>query len=591
MGIEGGAYSYHNFFYPFYFEEGKKVSFKTYIESQTEKWKKHVLPNDKEELRKFFNSYQYFNDMARKALYGDIGIKSGNENRIEVVENYRYSLEEKKKPIFLINKKSKKNDEPYRASYELTIRSISLTIYNTNIGILCIELVNDKYPCLDQIAQINDYGRRVSLSCIPEKHKVGEQIFSIAANKIEFKGIRDVSCADRFTQMLGNIENETAEEIKNRFYKENILNGCSNYIWEMLKDKRNSKITIQLKKMNDNDEKIGKQQIVIQPIMDDRMFTQCLIKSKQISEVSKILFSCEGDNIVMNSKLREIGIASIKEAKEKLYKLIFMDSEECSCQNVSMLDEALDKNVYKRWSNCGTVFGVTQHSFVGISYPYADNEQAFNGYKAVVYFPFTTMYRDMARLAIAQRASIIGLAKIATDISSSINKKSTLDKKNILKIQKLQEKYVLCQNQLLLFEVSTQLQGIELYQMFQKEFFISEQKIQLEDQLKNLYEIANMDSSSRLNNFIMYLTVWSVGLALFQTIAAGLNENKTDNVNPVLGFYNLGIPLLLVILIIEIFKWHRKNKENISSVLVVLCTIALIYYIICICFHHIKLQY
>ena len=64
-------FSNHIFFYPFYFKDD---TYKSKLEKKG--WIKLCLDKnnifDSEDIRLLYNSYQYFNEMARRAIYGNI---------------------------------------------------------------------------------------------------------------------------------------------------------------------------------------------------------------------------------------------------------------------------------------------------------------------------------------------------------------------------------------------------------------------------------------------------------------------------------------------------------------------------------------
>ena len=282
--------------------------------------------------------------------------------------------------------------------------------------------------------------------------------------------------------------------------------------------------------------------------------------------VTKVFAECEHDRKYL-WRNTEYGANCLQAAKELLYRFIYVDSGCCSCQNQQMLDDSLEEVIYKRWTNYGTLMAVTQHSFVCIGAP-GDYEGAKNDFIATVYNPFLTMYRDMARLAIVQRALIIALAKEATDISSKVSCAIELSQRDVEKIQNLQKKYVACQNQLLLFEVTTQLQGIELYEKFQKEFFVKEQRERLESQISNLYDIANMHENRRLNDIVLLLTMGSMGLGVLDYITSGMSVFKQHS--KIAALFVIAVAGIVILLQQLNKTWDCSKPKRLKTKIIIL---------------------
>lgn len=502
-------FSYHIFMFPFIFSKSDYIE---YIE-ECGNWRK--IGNESieyEEAKDRYNMKQYFNENARKVITrANLGtdIERGNQVLNSYMYDFNMSEQSSSRQVYSIYRKTK--DGKSEDKYELDVKRVILDLYDSNVGILSFELENHKHPSIAEIKKINDLGRRISLACVQGSANEDKSVI-INADRLVMSGVdeyedyKDISVD--FYNIVGKLE--SAES----FIDPSIsaLHGYSQIVYFFLtRDEKNE--NVQFKR--DSNEKSN---VVLTPLVDDRMFTVCLILNKTLSWKVKEVFSDSYDDVAYMNK-REI-----KQYMSELCSIIFVDNEGSSCQNFKMQLEALEKNCYKRWCNYGTLFGVTQHSFICISdigTPTSDDY--IDNYRIIV-LPFLTMYKEMVKLVLAQRATIIELSNEASEIACNLN--THKNSRVVKKVKKLQERYVKFQNEVLLFEITSQQQGIELYQMLRRELFVIEQKDELENQLNNLYEIANMYANDSLNRKVMALTYVSIFLTL---VGLFLDQCSYDN--------------------------------------------------------------
>lgn len=494
-------FSYHIFMFPFIFSKSDYIE---YIE-ECGNWRK--IGNESieyEEAKDRYNMKQYFNENARKVITrANLGtdIERGNQ----VVNSYMYdfnmSEQSSSRQVYSIYRKTK--DGKSEDKYELDVKRVILDLYDSNVGILSFELENHKHPSIAEIKKINDLGRRISLACVQGSANEDKSVI-INADRLVMSGVdeyedyKDISVD--FSNIVGKLESAKS------FVEPSIsaLYGYSQIVYFFLiRDEKNE--NVQFKR--DSNEKSN---VVLTPLVDDRMFTVCLIINIELFRKVKEVFSDSYDDVTYMKKEK------IKQYMSELCSVIFVDNESSSCQNFKMQLEALERNCYKRWCNCGTLFGVTQHSFICISDIGTPTSEYFISNYRIIVLPFLTMYKEMVKLVLAQRATIIELSNEASEIACNLNTRK--NSKVVKKIKKLQERYVKFQNEVLLFEITSQQQGIELYQMLRRELFVIEQKDELENQLNNLYEIANMHANDKLNGKMFWLTIISVVLAIIELI-------------------------------------------------------------------------
>lgn len=482
-------YSFHSFMFPFAFSDKKYID----LIEQFQEWEKiESIPTKLEDRQDYYNIRQYFNHNARNVIRrANVGYKQPS---YDLVKSYQFKIGRKEHPeknaVYKIYYRKDKKEEKL---LELDIQNITLDLYDTKVGVLTFDLENYKNQKIENIKRINDLGRRIFLPSVQLQEE--KEDWSITADKIEIEGL---DTGDKITVDFI----DAMKQLKNGNKDEKIapLNGYSEIVSFFLLNHLKGKVEF-------GDKQKGKK-IYLTPIMDDRMFVQSMIRNKEWMDYIKNQFSKTKDNNQMYD----------------LYAILFADGTSSSCQNEKMLEESFEKNCYTRWTNYGTLYGITQHSFVLITdIGKCSDENYEENYRTVI-LPFLTLYKEMARLVLVQRASIIQLSNDASDIAFSLTEKRKQTQKTIQNIQELQENYVKFQNQMLLYEVTTQQQGIELYKMLQKELFINEQKEELEAQLKNFYDIANINANDMLNDTVMGMTILSILLTMVDLYISNLPE-------------------------------------------------------------------
>lgn len=466
-------YSYHTFMYPF--------SYKDEIKINEQIWEKNSIP-EKEAVKK------------------EAGQKTATEKDkkdILLYNEYQYFLLQARRIIFNSSSDDSvsmhyrfkaiesQNDNTYsiklsdEENYELLLNDIRLSVYpRFRIGLLTFE--TEYYPepggdPFSDVLDINDYGRRLFAPCIGENFKS-----ILTADEISIHINNTVQCQVQFNK--DRYENE--QEIE--FIKQ--ILGI------------------------ENEDEAG-----IKSILDDRMFVACLIRDDHI-----------GHTPFLKNLHRSMKDDEQKEA-EQIYQFIFIDNKKgSSCQSLRMLDQELRDHVYDRWVNYGTFHGITEYSFVC-----ATGES--DDVKGSVINPFLTIYVDMAKLALVQRAALTKIESEIPQISDEEIKEEKLDE-----IRRVWKNYVLFQSRLCLSEVTFQRQGIELYQVLKEVLEIDTMNLHLGEQLDNLHNVAELQyqllerkSDDKINDILNYMTFAGLALALIsmaQDFFFGINSFEGKDV-------------------------------------------------------------
>jgi hypothetical protein len=209
------------------------------------------------------------------------------------------------------------------------------------------------------------------------------------------------------------------------------------------------------------------------------MFVCCLVRDEKFA--AKMRWDEEAQNYAYLADCLGAKSDAPSDASKELYKFAFIE-QSVSCQNRVMRRELLEKSVYARWLDYGTLHAVTHHSFVVVT-------GEIDSLQATVINPFLTQYVDMARVVLAQRATILALCAKASALAKRFDSGKTTTPL-MSEVVELHEKYVQAQSQVLLFELTAQEQGVELFALLTEQLYVAQNRELLDGQLHNLYEIS-----------------------------------------------------------------------------------------------------
>ncbi|WP_418626983.1 hypothetical protein [Anaerosinus sp.] len=481
------VYSFHTFILPFTYkrgdqgEEKDRNEFEKLLEQnkawQKVKWSKEELPeydlckwHDDQDSSSAYATFQYFNAAGRAAI---LGTDKGHA----IVSKYLFKPNKQKKQImYKINiptatDTSSDKEKEVERSYLLNVYAIRLQVYDNNVAILIIESTYDGNGGTGEkvIKEINQYGRRIRMPFIPPALVDGETAKSLELYIGDDKPLKD----DFSEQLSKNCQGETPQLL---FIPEFILRlfdyGGSDK-WAIYSKSESLSPSATCK-------------FIIQPISDDRMFVACTVCDKNLLPCYKA-----------KNRQDEYSYQSDYDLAKRLYSILFVDKDSATCQNQQMIQKILEKSVYGRWLDCGTLHAVTHHSMFCLT-------DKYNDVKYTVVRPFLTEYVEMLTLVLAQRATVIVLQDAASRLSNK-GKDKLID---------LQKKYVALQNQLLLFEVTPQEQGIEMYQLLRQQLYLTEEQDVLEKQLHNLYEMVTIQHAAKLNKWgiVINIVIFILGI-------------------------------------------------------------------------------
>lgn len=480
----GNFYSKHIFIASFKLENNSRDIISDDV------WKEDFIDdvNTVEELVDNYANYNYFNEQAQDLIFN---YKIDKDERDSKVVNYKFAdIDSSVNSKYIINVNEEK-------TYELNLDKIILKEYeieNEKIYLMMIYVTNNDYDSLSDIKNINQYGRRlyspwisldigngINTEC-PDDLKIhirdkfiysndkndGKADLNYKNEEIFKYNFDDKNKYKSYSERLNSIRQKEVNDkndksiIKNP-HKSNLIQNILNYE----KESKDEKIEIEL-------------------INPDRMYVGFYVKNFLIGRIKKY-----------SSEKQEYAYLYDDSLSDQLYALAYIDGGDATCQSRVMRKKLLQETIYDRWIDWGTIHTVTHNGFGCIASDGAPYES--------VIMPFLTEYMEMMALVLLQRNMLLEFHKRAKKLSPGFNSE---------KLENLQKEYVKFKTQVLLFEVTPQEQGYEIYRLMQKQLYIDEEKEKLDDIMNSLYEVANVKHSIELNITVKLLTGFAVIIAL-----------------------------------------------------------------------------
>ena len=466
-------------------------------------WKEDFIDdvNTVGELVDNYANYNYFNKQTRDLIFNDKKNKT-DKGHLKVV-NYKFSSINSK---YIINVNEEK-------TYELNLDKIILKEYeieNKKICFMMIYVTNNDYDSLSDIKNINQYGRRLYSPWI--SLDIGNGINTECPDDLKIHiGDKFIYSNDK-NDGKADLNYKNEEIFKYNFDDKNKYKSYSERLnairQKEVNDKNDKSIIKNPHKSNLiqnilNYEKESKdEKIEIELINPDRMYVGFYVKNFLIGRIKK--YSSEKQEYSIEKQ----GYAYLydDELSDQLYALAYIDGGDATCQSKVMRKKLLQETIYDRWIDWGTIHTVTHNGFGCIASDGAPYES--------VIMPFLTEYMEMMALVLLQRNLLLEFHKEAKDLSIQFDSEE---------LENLQKKYVKFKTQVLLFEVTPQEQGYEIYRLMQKQLYIDEEKEKLDDIMNSLYEVANVKHSIQLNITVKWLTGIAVILALLSFAVSVIN--------------------------------------------------------------------
>ena len=478
-------YSYHNFMFPFQWKnEGhnnktfsEQINLRNLAHSLSLNWERSIVPSENNEADDLYNERNYFYEFVHDALYDN-----GKTNSL--ICHYERKEPRSGDVYYVIDSGDK--------VYELNVYAINLNLYSTGVGVLTFYLKNDKYPEPFDVLKINQIGRRV----FPPYIKSVEDRLMIAKS-IEIKGLHG---ATDYREDFTSYTNKTKS------------NTPASFIFSMIHEAASN--------------------IIMQPVVDDRMFVQCWYKNDEWTK------DFEKDYHTFLSK-------------SHWYEFVFIDDYgEPTCQNAEMKQKLLKDSTYERWQKYGSLYGITRNSMVFLTNNKCPDYLTNN---------FETIYARMCELILVQKASVLKFSSEVTNISNMEEKKGFSEK-----VSSLYKEYIRFVNQIHFREISAQEQGVEMYKILYDSMNMEKHVGKLDEEIEELYNYVSL-SEDRKNNSTISLLTWIATIAVPITVVGGLFGMNNRELGNNECIYNYLLFQLLIVFIVTalvcLFIRYYKNRR------------------------------
>lgn len=474
------AISFHTFMFPFRWKINglddrpfyEQVNLENICYALSSNWERMSTPTVEEEKDGLYNERNYFYEFVHPALYD-------NGEPHTLMRHYE-RIEPKHGGVTYHIVCGQNHDE-----YTLDVQSINLNFYATGVGVLSIYLYNNRYTDIKDILAINQYGRRVFPPFIADVSLRNE-----IAHSLYFEGLNGIYGED-----FCDYSNKTQS------------NHPAAFIGKMVNE------------VADN--------IVMQPVIDDRMFVLCWYKNDEWAKK----YVNDYDSFIEN--------------EDDWYKLVFVDNFfGLSCQNKSMRQELIKKATYERWQLWSSLYGISRYSMVHLTN---------SGCPDYLITYFETEYVRMAELVLMQRASVLRFSAEVTQISKLSGSKGFSER-----VSSLYREYIRFVNRFYFREISAQDQAIEIYQKLYYAMNLKEQIEKLDGEIEELHNYVSMHEESRTNRTMSLLT-WITTIFLPVTVITGYFSMNNFSDNPWFLFESV-LMICFAIIVISIVLIINKKR-------------------------------
>jgi len=386
-------------------------------------------------------------------------------------------------------------------TYRLKVDAINLNLYATGVGMLTFFLKNEQENQQEpsDILTINQYGRRV----FPPFYGDIEGKFE-TADSLQVEGLNGEPTLYK--------EDFSTYKVHKKTWKP----AC--FILNLIADLS--------------------EHLLVLPVIDERMFVNCWYASDKLTNF-----------FTKNDKSLDQFFLDDNETNDFWYKYVYVDASSPSCKNEEMRQSLLTKQTYTRWQNDGMLYGASRYSFVLLT---KTNEFQTD----VIAIYMRTVYSRMVEHILVQRASRLRFSDEVARVST-LPKGRKLNKVLIEQISSLYKEYIRFINQVHFLEVTSQDQGIELYELLYRTLSVEKHVKELEIEIAELNQYVNL-LDDKIRNKNAEILNYIAATFLPASIVFGLFSANAGNWDISLVWIGLiGLTFSVIMFLIVFFT---KNK-------------------------------
>lgn len=408
-----------------------------------------------------FSAYNYLHDFAHGAVFEQEQPAFSSVFNFQLLKQliFTFRVDEGAVPDSVRQLNRLPDDAPgMGVLFQLDFFMARLNVYETGVGVLSLFLDNRIHTTPAEVLLINDLARRL--------YPLHLNFHSGILGPIR-EGVLPASLR------LGDWEETWAAYPHDNNKNDTPKRYLPKYILGLLGTK-----------FGVDQEKLPPDGIVIQPVLDDRMFLMSLIVDEELGQTL-------GGGSVEPTPCLESSL---------WYSYVFADGREPQIANRDMMYDLLKQATYTRWSGKSTLYGASRYSFVAIGLPWLKT-------------PMTNNYFRLVELCLVQRASALRFREEASEIAAHIAQNT--DKRQLAdKIRVLYGDYIRFINRFYFGEATPVEQGIELYDLLQRQLRVKDQVESLKSELEEMHSYAAMLHEENRNQALNFLTVLGAAFLL-----------------------------------------------------------------------------
>lgn len=523
-------YSHHHFMFPFRWDVlpvdfsiskiKENISFDertdlNHIPDKFDNWYrvKYRLCNTDNKLKyQNYNEFTYFHEFIQKAVF-DYDYPWKKEQ--EIIKYYEYSLD----PNFTNEYSIEFIKNNTLQTLVLDLDGITLHFYSTGVGVLTYNLTNSKINQSDasSILKINEFGRRTypqfmssnGTKAVKEKFLANKIVLTVNGKPIT----EDFSCFDDQQSFLSPFEPYRLPEFITGLFK-------AKFIFRM------------------TNTELDEEKILITKVTDDRMFFHSWYGNNEISNLISEEYKKEG-----------------KISNDWYYAYLFGDKDYPTIANKRMQLKQTELHSYTRWIEMGTVYGMSRDSFVSVT---DTGDFSCN----LLRVHMQTIYYTISVLCLAQKASIL---KFTAEVANLADLAKVQQNKQLVNnIKEVYKNYIEFINKLYFREITSQIQGIEIYNQFQTILNMDKEIDDLDNEISELHDYVSLlqdskrnEEAAKLNKLAM---IFLPATLLFGLLGANLYDGNKEfmprffSLNTLFWVIVAFIPTIVYYFYLKLFK-------------------------------------